>query len=137
MAAQLLGNRLHLARRNPLHIHLRQGRHQRPLRTLVALEQLGREAPFAVLRHPQLEFADPRDQCPAVITRPIPQPASRPLALLGAQRLGHLRFEHLLECRAHQRPQKLLVPCQEGFHVDYPRLNLLAGHGVHPRQRIR
>ena len=29
------------------------------------------------------------------------------------------------------------VPRQQGFHVDCSRLNFLAGHGVHPRQRIR
>jgi len=37
-------------------------RHQRPLRTLAALEQLGRKPPGAVLRHPQLGFANPRDR---------------------------------------------------------------------------
>jgi hypothetical protein len=104
---------------------------------LVALEQLGREPPGTVLWHAQLEFADPRNQCAAIIARPITQPTRRPLALLGAQRLGHLRFKHLLQRRAHQRPQEFLIPCQKGFHVDCSRLNFLAGHGVHPRQRIR
>ena len=118
VAAQLLGDRLHLARRNPLHVHLRQRRHQRPLRALVALKQLRREPPGAVLRHPQLEFADPCDQRPAIIARPVAHPACRPLALLGAHSLGHLRFEHLLQGRPHQRPQELLIPRHKGFHVD-------------------
>src|SRR3546814_2670315 len=39
MAAQLFGDRLDLARRNALDIHLGQRRHQRLLRPLVALEQ--------------------------------------------------------------------------------------------------
>ena len=43
-----------------MHVHLRQRRHQRPFRTLIALEQLGREAAIPVLRHPQLELPDPR-----------------------------------------------------------------------------
>ena len=54
VAAQFLGDGFHLPRRHPLHVHLRQRRHQRPLRTLIALEQLGREPPGSVLRHPQL-----------------------------------------------------------------------------------
>lgn len=62
MAAQLLGDRLDLAGRDALHVHLGQGRHQRLLGTLVTLEQLGREPPVAVLRHPQLELADPGDE---------------------------------------------------------------------------
>ena len=103
MAAQLLGNRLNFAGRNTLHIHLRQRRNQRPLRALVALEQFGREPALAILRHAQLELANPRDQRPAVIARAITQPARRPLALLGSQRLRHLHFENLLEGRPHQR----------------------------------
>jgi len=34
---------------------------------LIALEQLGREPSGSILRYPQLQFADPRDQGPAVI----------------------------------------------------------------------
>ena len=109
MTTQLLGDRLHLARRNPLHIHLRQRRHQCPLWTLIALEQLGRESPRTILRNAQFELAYPRDQRSAVITRPIAQPVCAPLALLGTQRLRHLRFEHLLEGRSNQHPQELLV----------------------------
>jgi hypothetical protein len=137
VAAQLLGDRPDLAGRNALHVHLRQRRHQRPLRALIPFEQLGREPSGAVLRNPQLELADPRDQRPAVIARPVALPARCPLALLGAQRLGHLGFEHLLQRRPHQRPQKLLVPRQKGFDVNCPRLTFPLGHGVHPRQRIR
>jgi hypothetical protein len=109
VAAQLLGDRLHFAGRHPLHVHLGQRRYQRPLRALIAFEQLGREAPGSILRHPQLQLADPRDQSSAVIARPIALAARRPFALLGAQRLRHLRFEHLLQRRPDQRSQKLLV----------------------------
>ena len=42
------------------------------------------------LAAPQFELADPRDQCPPVIPRPVTQPTRRPLALLGAQRFAHL-----------------------------------------------
>jgi hypothetical protein len=101
------------------------------------LEQLGRKPTHPVLRHPQFELADPRHQRPAVVPRPIALPPRRALALLGAHSLGHLRFEHLLQRRPHQRPQKLLVLRQNGFDVDRPRLTLPLGHGVHPRQRIR
>src|SRR3546814_2194040 len=71
MPARVFGERLDLARRNALDIHLGQRRHQRPLRPLVALEQLGREAPGTVLRHPQLQLADPRHQRARVMPRTV------------------------------------------------------------------
>lgn len=61
MAAQLFGDHLDLASRHPLHIHLRQRRHQSALRALVALEQLGGEAPLPVLLNPQFDLADMGD----------------------------------------------------------------------------
>jgi hypothetical protein len=98
----------------------------------VPFEQLGREPPGAVLRNPQLELANPRDQRPPVIARPVTLPLRCPLALLGAQCLGHLSFEHLLQRRPHQRPQELLVRPQKRFDVDRAGLTLPFGHGVHP-----
>src|SRR6516162_6208598 len=80
VAAQLLSNRLDFAGRNPLHVHLCQCGNQRPLRALVALEQFGREPALAILRHPQLELANPRDQGPVVIARAVAQTARCPLA---------------------------------------------------------
>src|SRR3546814_4057070 len=79
-----------LARRNALDIHLGQRRHQRLLRPLVALEQLGREAPGTVLRHPQLQLADPRHQRARVMPRTVAEPRIAALALARAQRLVHL-----------------------------------------------
>src|SRR3546814_20262088 len=73
MAAQLFGDRLDLARRNALDIHLGQRRHQRLLRPLVALEQLGRQAPGTVLRHPPLPLADPRPPPARVRPRTVPE----------------------------------------------------------------
>src|SRR5580700_5274353 len=55
VAAQFLGDRLHLPCRDPLHIHLRQRRHQRLLGALVAFEELGGEPSIAILRHPQFK----------------------------------------------------------------------------------
>src|SRR3546814_5041770 len=78
---------LDLARRNALDIHLGQRRHQRLLRPLVALEQLGREAPGTVLRHPQLQLADPRHQRARVMPRTVAEPRIAALALARAQRL--------------------------------------------------
>ncbi len=93
---------------------------------------------------PGASFAEVIDRCqaykaeaPPVVARPVALPPRRSLALLGAQRLGHLRFENLLERGSHQCPQELFIPRQQGFHVNCSRLNFLAGHGVHPRQRIR
>src|SRR5437899_2152889 len=53
--------------RHALHVHLRQGADQRLLRTLIALEQLGRKTPVAILRHPKLQRPYPSDQRSAVI----------------------------------------------------------------------
>lgn len=49
--AKFFGNRLHATRRGTLHVHLDERRHQRFLAARITLEDLGREAPFAVLRH--------------------------------------------------------------------------------------
>src|SRR3546814_9094772 len=69
-----------------LDIHLGQCRHQRLLRPLVALEQLGREAPGTVLRHPQLQLADPRHQRARVMPRTVAEPRIAALALARASR---------------------------------------------------
>ena len=97
MAAQLFGDGLDLARRNALYVHLHHRRHQRFLAALVPLEYLGPEPPLPVLRHPQLDLAHARHQRPAVVTRPVAQPARRALAFARLQRLVHLRFQHLLQ----------------------------------------
>ena len=80
MAAQLLGDRLHLSGRDPLHIHLGQRGDQRLLGALVAFEQLGREPAVAILRHAQLELADAGDEGARVIAGAIAagRPCARP-----------------------------------------------------------
>src|SRR6516162_4270409 len=75
------GDRLHLARRHPLHVHLRQRPHQRLLRALVALEQRRREPTLPVLRHPQLQRPHPGDQRPAVVAAAIAEPTRAALPL--------------------------------------------------------
>ena len=130
VTAQLLGDRLHLPRRHPLHVHFRQRRHQRLLRALVALEQLGREPPGPVLRNPQLQHPDPRHQPPLVVARPVTQPPVRPLALLGLQRFGHLRLQDLLQRRLQNRPKAVLVRQQQGLEVHARRRNFSLGHGT-------
>ena len=101
VAAQLLGDRLHLPCRDPLHIHLRQGRHQRLLGALITFEKLGREAAVAILRHAQFELADTGDESARVIAGAVAEPGSRARALLGPERIGHLDFQHLLHHRAN------------------------------------
>ncbi len=54
--AQLLGHRLHLARRYPLDIHFGQRAHQRFLRALIPVEQFRREAALPVARHRSSSF---------------------------------------------------------------------------------
>ena len=96
MPTQLFGDRLHLACRHALYIHLQHRRHERFLTPLVPLEDFCAEASLPVLRHPQLDMPDPRHQPPAVITGAVPEPARCALALARLQRFVHLRFQHLL-----------------------------------------
>ena len=112
MAHKLLGNLFDLPCRNTLHVHLGQSRNQRLLRTLIALKQLRGEPTLAVLWNSQLQLANPRNQKPRVIPRAIAKPSIGSLALLGAQRLAHLRFQNLLQRRLNQRLQELLVALQ-------------------------
>ena len=132
VAAQRLGHRLDLSGRNPLDVHRGQGADQRLLRALIALEQLGREPPHPVLRHPQFQGADPRDQGPAVVAAAVRQPRLGPLALGGANRFRHLRLERGLNQRFHRRTHEIFVPRRQSFQVDNFRLTLALGHGVHP-----
>lgn len=100
VAAQLFRDRLDLAGRHALHIHLRQRRNQRPLRALVALEQLGREAALPVQRNPELQLADARHQRATVVTRAVAKTLRRALSLRGSERLVHLGLENFLHHRA-------------------------------------
>src|SRR5271165_471531 len=88
MAAQLLGDRLHLAGRDALHVHLGQRRHQRLLGTLVALGELGRKPSVAILRHAQLELAHAGHEGAGATAGAVAKPRDRALALLGPQRVG-------------------------------------------------
>src|SRR6185312_15674092 len=132
MPTQLLGDGLHLACRHTLHVHLRQRRYQGFLRALVALEQFGREPPRPILRNAKLQDTDPSHQLAIVITRAMPQAPRRPLTLLGLQRLGHLRLEHLLHNGLQKRAKAILVTAQHRFPVMPGRRSLSIGHGVFP-----
>ncbi len=129
MPDQLLRDRLHLARGYPLYVHLRQRRNQRLLRTLIPLEQLGGEPSLPVLRHAELDLADARDQRARVVARTVAEPALAALALAGAQGLRHLRLERLLQHRAHDRLQEILLRGQKGLDLGQRRPQLLYGHG--------
>lgn len=71
--AQLFGDRLHLARRNTLHVHFGQRRNQCFLTPLVPLEHFRSEAALPVLRNPQVQFPHTRHQRPALIARAVPE----------------------------------------------------------------
>jgi hypothetical protein len=63
----------------------------------------------------------------------IAQPRRRPLALLGAQCLGHLGLEQFLQNHLHERSQQVASLGQQRLHILEPRLILPSGHGVHPQ----
>ena len=132
MAAQLFRDRLDLPGRHALHIHLRERRHQGPLRTLVTLEQLGGEAASPVLRNPQLKLADAGGKGAAVITRTVAEPLRRALALRGTQRLVHLGLEHLLHHRTDHFVKSVWVRKQNVFDGSAGGLTFNLGHGGVP-----
>ena len=74
VAAELLGDRLDLPGRDTLHVHFGQRRHQRLLGALIAFEKLSREAAVAILRHAQLQLADPGDEGARVIAGAVAEP---------------------------------------------------------------
>ena len=127
VAAQLLGDRLDLAGRHALDVHLGQRRHERLLGALVAFEQLGREAAGAVLRHSELQLADPGDQGAIVVAAAVAEARRRSLALLGTQRRGHLGFQQLLQHRLHQRTQEVAILGQRAFTSSRVGLSLPRG----------
>ena len=132
MAAQGLGHRLDFAGRHALHVHLGQRADQRLLRALVALEQLGRKPPAAILRHPQLQRPHPGDQRAAVIAAAVGQSRLGSFPLLGPDRFAHLRFQRGLEQRLQRRLQEIFVALQQLFHVNQFGLTFAFGHGVLP-----
>jgi hypothetical protein len=132
VTAQLLGDRFDLARRNALHIHLRQGRHQSPLRALVALEQLRREATLPILRNPELQLADPRDQRAPVMARPVAHTLGRTFPFRRSKRLVHFRFQHFLHHRADHVAKSIRVRQQNLFDRGARSLTLNLGHGGVP-----
>jgi hypothetical protein len=129
MAAQLLGDRLDLAGRDALHVHLGQRRHQGLFRALVAFEQFDREPTIPILRHAELELAHPGDEGAAIVPGAV--------ALFGPDRVSHLGFQHLLHHRAREFAQpiralgeKLVDGCDRG-------LSSGLGHGGGSPKRIR
>jgi hypothetical protein len=124
MADELLCDRLHLARGNTLYVHLRERGHQRLLRPLVALEQLGREPTLAILRHPQLDLADACHQVPRVVAGAVAEPAFDPLAFGRAKSIGHLLLEDFLQHRTDDRFKKILIRGQKALDLgqSWPQL---------------
>jgi hypothetical protein len=117
VATQLLGDRLDLARRHALHVHLDQRRHQRLLRPLVAFEQFRREPPRAVLRDPKLQHPNPRHKLALVVAGPVADPFACALPLLGPDRLCHLRFQNLLHHGLQNPPKAVLIRQQQRFQL--------------------
>ena len=137
MAAQLLGDRLDLAGRDALHVHLGQRRHQRLLGALIAFEEFGRELSVPILRHAQLELADASDERAGVVAGAIADPSRRALALPGVERVRHLGFQHLLHHRANDLAQPIRAPGEKLFDGCDRRLTLGLGHGGASPKRIR
>ena len=115
MTAQLFGDLLDLTGRHAVHVHLGKCGHQRLFRALIALEQLGRETPIAVLGDPQLELAHTRDQRAVIISRAVAKATRRALALPRRQRLGHLRFEQFLQQISDNLAELVAVAAHQVF----------------------
>jgi len=137
MAAEFLGDRLDLPGRDALHVHLGQRRNQGLLGALVALEELGREAAVAVLRHAQFELAHPGDKGSAVIAGAVAEPSRGALAFLGSERICHLGFQHLLHHRANDLAQPIRALGEKLVDAGDRRLSFNPGHGGIPHKGIR
>src|SRR5215210_3409801 len=136
VAAELLGDRLDLPGRDPLHIHLGKSCYQGSLRALISFEQLGREVTLPVLRDPQLKLANPGDQGAPVIAGAVADPLRRPFSLAGAERVGHFGFEHLLHHGTNHLAQPIRVRKQKLFDRGDRWLTFLLGHGGFPSKGI-
>ena len=112
-----------------MNIHFGQRRHERLFGALVALEQLGREAPIPVLRHPEFELADASDEGAGVIASAVAETGGRALALLGPERIRHLGFEHLLHDGTHDGAQAIRVCGEQVFDGGERGFTLGLGHG--------
>ena len=137
MAAQLLGDRLHLSGRDALHVHLGQRRDQRLLGALIAFEQFGREPAVAILRHAQLELADAGDEGARVIAGSVAEPSARALALPGCERVRHLGFQHLLHHRANDLAKSIRTLGEKLIDGGDRWLSFNLGHGGGSPRRIR
>jgi hypothetical protein len=130
MTAQLLGHGLDLAGGHALDVHLGQRRHQRLLRALVALEQLGGKAPVAVAWHAQLELANAGDEAAAVVAGAVTRALDRALTRCGADEFRHLGFQNFLQRLLEQPLELLTLLAQQCFNGNDGRFNLgSGGHG--------
>jgi len=82
------------ARRDALKRFLHQGKNQGLLRSLITVEQLGREAPVLGAGNFQLKGAYSRSQLPLVAALPVPSPLLA-LVPVGSETEGHLCLKHL------------------------------------------
>jgi hypothetical protein len=117
-----LGDHLDLEGRHALNVHLGQRRHQRLIGALIAFEELGREPAVPILLHPQLELAHPGDERAGVVAGSVAEPGGRALALLGPERVGHFRFQHLLHHRANDLAQPIRALCEKLVDGGHGRL---------------
>ena len=99
MSAKLLGDCLHLPRRDALNVHLHQRRHERLLAALVALEHFRTELPTSFLRNTKFHLPNAGDEIATVVARSVPPPRAHAFVLFSAKMLRHFRFQHVLkEC---------------------------------------
>jgi hypothetical protein len=94
--AKLGGDLFDSAGGHSLDYHLHQRRHQRLLRSLIALEQFGAEGPLSIARYLQLKLPDSRGQLPLVRTVSIPTALVGLLSRLSPEVLGHFCLQNLV-----------------------------------------
>jgi len=104
-----------------LHVHLGQGRNQRVLRALVALEPLGREPPLPVLRHFQLALAEPGDQRAGIVAGAIANPGANQFAIAQSLSIDRAGIGRLVD---HLERQGLVQRSASGVNRRYYLLHL-------------
>jgi hypothetical protein len=96
---------------------------------VIAFEEFSREPAVAILRHAQLELADPGHERAGVVAGAVAEPGAGALALPGAEHVRHLGFQHLLYDRANEFTQPVRAPGEKLFDGGNRRLTLGLGHG--------
>ena len=121
-----------LAGGDSFEVHFHQCIDQCLFASLVALEDLGLEVSFPVLRNAQNQRTDPRLHTTGIIAGPIAAPSFRPFIRSGFKIVFHLPIQDILDDFLNHFSQRLAVFGENPFDFFQIPCYILFGHGVFP-----